>query len=59
MPLLVVIGIFYVAVNPVDATALTTYLSANEKSCFYADVDGEILYGIREVWPDNCFGRLC
>lgn len=23
------------------ATALTTYLAANERSCFYADVDGK------------------
>lgn len=33
------------SIPQVNATALTTYLSANERSCFYADVDSTYARG--------------
>jgi len=39
--ILLVLAIF---AGQANATALTTYLQGNEKSCFYADVDGQSEY---------------
>lgn len=39
--LVCVVLVLAILAGQAHATALTTYLQGNEKSCFYADVDGQ------------------
>ena len=41
LPLLLAVALFFhrLLLTPVAATALTTAIAANERLCFYADVD--------------------